>query len=236
MNTSTINYFKKTRTYLFLLLLSAVALSSCVKSDSTDTTIAYLRVINASPALATYNVYLSGSKINSAALPFAGSIAYTSRTAGTYGLKFTSGSSVESLYSKDITLSAGASYSYYLVNKPGQLDGLLISEDLTAGSTDKAYIRFINLAVDAPALDLVKTGTTTSYGTSRTYKTAGSFVAVDAGTYSLDAKETSSGLVKTTKTDATFAAGYHYDVICGGLVTPANDTERPLSLQVITVK
>jgi len=236
MKTSTTTYFKKFKSYSLVFLISTIILSSCGKTETTDMTISYLRVINASPSLATYNVYLNGSIINAAALPFLGSIAYTSRAAGTYGLKFTSGSSVESLYSKDITLGAGASYSYYLVNKPGQLDGFMISEDLTVGSTDKAYVRFINLVPDAPALDLVKTGTTTSYGTNKAYKTASGFVEIAAGTYSLDAKETASGLVRTTKTDATFAAGYHYDVICGGLITPANDTERPISLQVLTIK
>ncbi|MCZ4225294.1 DUF4397 domain-containing protein [Pedobacter rhodius] len=236
MNTSTISYFKKVKLHSFLLLITAIIFSSCAKTETADSTISYLRVINASPSLATYNVYLSGSLINSAALPFAGSISYTSRTAGTYNLKFTSGSSVESLYTKDITMNAEASYSYYLVNKPGQLDGLLVSEDLSTGSTDKAYVRFINLSPDAPALDLVKTGTTTSYGTNKAYKTAGGFVEIAAGTYSLDAKETTSGTVRTTKTDAVFAAGYHYDVICGGLVSPANDTERPITLQVLTIK
>ncbi|GGI22661.1 hypothetical protein GCM10008119_03760 [Pedobacter mendelii] len=210
--------------------------SSCAKTDETDTTISYLRVTNASPTLATYNVYLNGSTINSVALPFAGSLAYTSRTAGTYSLKFTTGSNVENLLTKDVVLNQNTSYSFYLVNKPGQLDGLLIGDDLSIASTDKAYIRFINLSPDAPALDLAKTSATTSYVTSKAFKTASGFVAIDAGTYSLDAKDTSTGLVKTTKTDAVFAAGYHYDVICGGLVTPANDTERPISLQVLTIK
>jgi len=236
MKTSTINYFKKFKSYSLVLLISTIILGSCGKTETTDTTISYLRVINASPSLATYNVYLNGSTINAAALPFLGSIAYTSRAAGTYGLKFTSGSSVESLYSKDVILSQGTRQSFYLVNKPAQLDGFYTSDDLSLPSADKAYIRFINLALDAPALDLVKTGATTAYVTNKAFKTASSFVAIDAGTYSLDAKETTSGVVRTTKTDATFAAGYHYDVICGGLVTPANDTERSLSLQVLTIK
>ncbi|KQR69745.1 DUF4397 domain-containing protein [Pedobacter sp. Leaf176] len=236
MNNFTFGYIKQIIFQAFVILATAITLSSCGKTENTDTTISYLRVINASPSLATYNVYLNGNAINSTALPFLGSIAYTSRAAGNYGLKFTSGSSVESLYSKDITLGAGSSYSYYLVNKPGQLDGLIISEDISAGSTDKAYIRFINLSPDAPALDLVKTGTTTSYGENKAFKTANGFVEIAAGTYSIDAKETASGIIRATKTDAAFAAGYHYDVICGGLITPEDDTERSASLQVMVIK
>lgn len=236
MKTSTFSYLKAISFRVLLICSAVAALTSCGKTENADITMSYLRIINESPSLATYNVYLSGNALNSAALPFAGSISYVSRPAGTYNLKFTSGSSIESLLSKDISMNAGASYSYYLINKPGQLDGFLINESLNGGSADKSYIRFINLAPDAPALDLIKTGTTTSYGANKAFKTAGSFVEVAPGTYSLDAKETTSGIVRTTKTDATFSAGTYYDVICGGLITPANDTERSLNLQVLAVK
>ena len=236
MKFSTSKNLKKTSLHALFIIIGISIFSSCAKTNSTDITIAYLRAVNASPSLATYNAYLGGSIINSAALPFGGSTAYNSRSAGTYSLKFTTASNTESLFTKDVSLNQNTSYSYYLINKPGQLDGLLISDDLSIPSTDKAYIRFINLSPDAPALDLIKTGTTTSYATNKAYKTNTSFVAVDAGTYSLDVNDTVTGAVKTTKTDAIFAAGYHYDIVCGGLVTPANDTERALSLQVSTIK
>ncbi|RNL55147.1 DUF4397 domain-containing protein [Pedobacter jejuensis] len=236
MQKSTNSFFRKSNFYSLAILLMVAIISSCGKTDAIDTTISYLRVVNSSPGLATYNVYLNGSAINSASLPFAGALAYTSKTAGTYSLKFTSGSNTESLLTKDVALNQNTRYSYYLINKPGQLDGLLIGDDLSMPATDKAYIRFINLSPDAPALDLFKTSTTTSYATNKAFKAASGFIAVDAGTYSLDAKDTTTGSVKTTITDAVFVAGYHYDVICGGLVNPANDTERPIGLHVLTIK
>jgi len=217
-------------------LIALIALTSCKKTDTVDPTISYLRVINASPSLATYNAYFNGNMVNSAALPFGGAISYLSSPAGTYSLKFTTASSAESLLTKNITLNASTYYSSYLINKPGALDIYTIGDDLSIPSTDKAYIRFINLSSDAPALDLAKTSATTSLVTNKAFKTASSFIAVDAGTYTLNAKETSSGAVKATSESASFTAGYHYDIICGGLVTPANDTERPLSLQVIMIK
>ncbi|RZL40701.1 MAG: DUF4397 domain-containing protein [Pedobacter sp.] len=231
------NFTSKKNSFIILALaVCSVFLASCGKTEVTDTTISYLRVVNGSPSLATFNVYLSGNIINSAALPFAGSTSYTSRSSGAYSLKFTSASSSEALFAKDITLNPSTNYSYYLVNKPGQLDGFMINDDVSITSTDKAYIRFINLSTDAPALDLTKTGATTSLITNKTYKTASAFIAVDAGTISLDIKDTSTGIIKTTKTDVVLSAGIHYDVICGGLLNPANDTEKALSLQVLTIK
>lgn len=219
---------------LFIFAVLTV-LTSC-KKEETDTTISYLRVVNASPSLATYNAYFNGTMVNSAALPFGGSASYSSYTPGSYSLKFTTASNVESLLTKTVTLGVNTYYSTYLINKPAALDIYTIADDLSITATDKAYVRFINLSPDAPALDLAKTSATTSLATNKAYKTASGFTTVDAGTYTLDAKETSTGTVKTTSASTTFVAGYHYDVICGGLVTPANDTERPLSLQVILIK
>lgn len=219
---------------LFIFAVLTV-LTSC-KKEETDTTISYLRVVNASPSLATYNAYFNGTMVNSAALPFGGSASYSSYTPGSYSLKFTTASNVESLLTKTVTLGVNTYYSTYLINKPSALDIYTLADDLSITATDKAYVRFINLSPDAPALDLAKTSATTSLATNKAYKTASGFTTVDAGTYTFDAKETSTGTVKTTSASTTFVAGYHYDVICGGLVTPANDTERPLSLQVILIK
>ncbi|WP_231491005.1 DUF4397 domain-containing protein [Pedobacter sp. Leaf170] len=231
------NFTSKKNSFIILALaVCSIFLSSCGKTDVTDTTVSYLRVVNGSPSLATFNVYLSGNIINSAALPFAGSTSYTSRSSGAYNLKFTSASSAEALFSKDITLKPSTNYSYYLVNKPGQLDGFIVSDDLSVSSNDKAYIRFINLSTDAVAFDLAKTGATTSLITNKTYKTASSFIAVDAGTISFDIKDTSTGIIRATQTDVVLSAGIHYDVISGGLINPANDTEKALTIQVLAIK
>lgn len=233
MKNFTPSYFKA---LTLLVLIASTVLTSCKKTETADPTISYIRVINTSPSLATYNAYFNGNIVNSAALPFGGSTSYSSYAAGSYSLKFTTASSTESLLTKTIALSASTYYSSYLINKPAALDVYTIGDDLSLPATDKAYIRFINLSPDAPALDLAKTSATTMLATNKAYKSASGFIAVDAGTYSLDAKETSSGTVTTTLTGTSFVAGYHYDIICAGLVTPANDTERPLSLQAILIK
>jgi len=224
------------KSIILLALISFSGLSSCKKTETADQNIALIRVVNASPSSATYNAYLNSIKINTVALPFGGSAAYASNVAGSYNLKFTTESNVESLFTKQITLDNKTYYSSYLINKPSGLDVYTITDDLSVPSADKAYVRFLNLSPDATAFDLIKTGATTALFTNKTFKNATGFVAVDAGTYSFDAKETSSDTVRTTTVSTTFAAGNHYDVLLGGLVTPANDTERPLSLQAILIK
>ncbi|GGH15521.1 MULTISPECIES: DUF4397 domain-containing protein [Pedobacter] len=233
MKNSTPRYFSPL--FLFVMLAFTV-LTSCKKAETADPNLSYIRVINTSPSLATYNAYFNGTMVNSAALPFGGSTSYTSYTSGAYSLKFTTASSTESVLTKTVTLSPSTYYSAYLINKPGALDIYTVGDDLSTPSTDKAYIRFINLSPDAPALDLAKTSATTALISNKAYKSASGFITIDAGTYSFDAKETSTGAVKATSVSTSFTAGYHYDIICGGLVTPANDTERPLSLQAVLIK
>jgi hypothetical protein len=227
---------KKLSYYSFLTLIISMGFISCKKTETVDPNLSNLRVTNISPTLGTYNVYLNETLLNTAALPFAGSTSYTTRTSGNYTLKFTTAASTEGILTKALNLTASTNQSFYLINKPAALEVLALTDDLTISSTDKAYIRFINLAPDASAMDLVKTGSTNSYATGKPYKSASGFIAVDPGTFTLNLKETSSGTVKAVSENSSFAAGYHYDVIAGGLVSPANDTERPLSLRVIQIK
>jgi len=218
---------------IFLLILT---LFSACKKEEVDNSLTYLRIINTVPTLATYLPYLNSAASSSAALPYGGSTGFKTLSAGTSTIKFTSENNAESLLTKNFTLSPNTFSSYYLINKPGSLDGLLITDDLSLPSVDKAYIRFINLSPDATALDLVKTGENTALISNKAYKAASGFIAVSPGTFTFNAKESASGIVKVGSESVTLAAGYHYDVICGGLVTPANDSERPLNLLVINIK
>lgn len=234
MKNFTKNTFKLSFTIILLLL---TILSACKKEATTSTTIAYFRVLNTSPTLNTYNVYLNGSQVNPAALPFAGGISYNARATGTYNFKFTTASNTTTLLSKDVSLNVGTYHSVYLINKPDALDIFTTTDDLTVPTATKAFIRFINLSPDAPTMDLVRTGTTsTTLFSGKAFKTATDFSAIDGGTYSFDAKETTGGSIKTSLSSFNFMAGYHYDVIYGGLVTQANDTERPVSLQAFLIK
>lgn len=234
MKNSTHYISKRLSYYLLSSLLIFTFFSSC-KKDEVDTNISSLRVVNASPSLGTYNVYLAGSRINAAALPFAGSISYGSHASGSYEIKFTTASSSTVLLSKTIALNPGALYSYYLIDRPASLDGLLIGDDVSVGSADKAYIRFINLSPDASSLDLAKTGSTTLIS-GKTYKTASNFTSIDPATVSLDIKDNVTAAVKATLADVVFTAGFRYDIIAGGLANPANDTERKLSIQVVKIQ
>ncbi|TDO23994.1 DUF4397 domain-containing protein [Pedobacter duraquae] len=226
MKISTNFSHNKTSRLLMLIGMTAGALlfNSCKKEDATVTVANGIALINASPTPATYNVYLNtDTRLNSAALPFGGTVSYRTIASGSNTLKFTSASSIESLLTKTVTVSDNSAYSYFLIGSTtSTLDGLLVNDDLSATSSDKAFVRFINLSPDAGSLDLAVTGATTNLISDKTYKTASSFVQVDPKTYSFDIKDKATGAVKTTLTGVVFAAGYHYTVFAKGMNTPTS--------------
>lgn len=236
MKNLSLSYLKNLKFSSTILLFILVAFSACKKEEEIDTTLSNIRVINAAPTLATYYPFINSGLISSAALPYGGSTAYNANISGANTIKFTAENNTESLLTKTVNLNANNYYSFYLINKPGALDGLVIADDLSLPAADKAYIRYINLSPDAPALDLTKTGESTALIANKTYKTASAFIAIAPGTYTLDAKETATGTIKATSSTVTLTAGYHYDIICGGLVSPANDTERAINLVAVMLK
>ena len=222
-----------TKIYFGLMLMGLLGLNAC-KKDVVDTN-AYsaIAVVNASPTVSTYDIYLSGTRINSAAIPFGGSVSYSQRIAGNYDLKFTVAGRAESVFTKTIGLPQDLYHTFFLVGRTAALDGFLVTDDQAATSTTHAYVRFVNVSPDAPALDLFISGGA-SVITNKTYKAASAFTPIVAGTYTFDVKENSTGTVKTSTESVTLGANLYYTVMARGLITPATGgLELPLSAQVL---
>lgn len=215
-----------------LVLFGIIALSSCKKDDVVISQPPFISVINASPTLAIFDMYLNGAKINSGALSFGGVINYLQLTAaGEYTAKFTTDGGSESLLTKTVMLAQDSVYSFFLIGKSPDIDAVLIPDHVDGLQPEKAHIRFINLCPDASALSLAPAAET-DITTNISYKQASSFIAVDAKDYVLDIKDSNTGVVKTTLTSLTLAAGRYYTIISRGMLTPA-DGDQSFSGQVI---
>lgn len=214
-------------TALFLINL---LLLSCSKNTEA-TAYAYLSVANVSPTLGTYNIYVDGTKSNtSGAVAFGGVSAYGTLTAGSHTLSFTTESSSDVLTSKSVNLEENGVYSAFLIDKENNMDVLLVKDELTVASTEKAFVRFINLSPDAPGLDLSVAGGETII-TNKVYKTASAFQAIDPKTYSFELK--ANGVVEAILADQTLTAGKYYTIISRGLMT-VGDIDQPFGAQLIT--
>lgn len=231
MKTSTKSRPKKlTRLIFSAIFLSGILLTSC--SKNTDTTAyAYLSVANMSPTLGTYNIYVDGTKANtSGAVAFGGVSAYSTLTAGSHALGFTTESSIDVLAGKTVNLEENGVYSAFLIDKGSNMDVLLVKDVMTVASADKAFIRFINLSPDAPALDLAVSGAETLVA-NKAYKSASDFQAIDPKTYTFELK--AGSLVQTTLADQTLTAGKYYTVISRGMMT-VGEIDQPFGVQLVT--
>lgn len=216
-------------TYLCLAAFSVLSLSACKGKEQPVVNTSNLRIINVSPTGATFNVYLNDKKANAAALPFSGATGYLQAEPGTYAVKLTTATDVQSLLTKTVAISKDIAYSYYVIDRAPNLDGLLITDDMSMATLDKTYVKFINLSVDAPALDLkIKDGA--SITTGKAYKASSTFTGFEAKTYTLEIKDTNTGVVKATLSDVALAAGRFYTIVAKGLLTPGNN-EQAFSVQ-----
>jgi hypothetical protein len=212
--------------------VAAFSLGACSKDETTVAKVSGLTVINTSPTMATYNVYVNTRQANTAAIPFAGTIPYFQITPGINTLNFTSASSKDNLLTKELTLENEKAYSFFLIGEAKQLDGVLVADDLSPVATDKAFVRFINLSPDAKTLEVAET-TKAAIVPDQAYKASSAFVAVEAKTYSFDIKDKASGAVLKTRTGVSLVAGKMYTIAACGMVE-ATGNNQALQIQVFT--
>ncbi len=219
---------------LLLLFVLALGWSSCKKAEETIyLDAAYMRVINMSPTLATYNIYANDVKMNTAAIPFGGAVSYSNFEAAVANkIMFTTASNTQSVLTKNITLDKDKIYSLYLIDKGASLTTLLVNDVMAEiPSQEKCYVKFLHLGMDAPALTLSIKGGAELSG-SRTYQTVSEFKEIDPEKYTLEIKDAATGAVKTTLENLDLKAGRYYTIVARGLLNPG-DTDRAFSAQTI---
>ncbi|WP_316811608.1 DUF4397 domain-containing protein [Pedobacter heparinus] len=215
-----------------ILAGGTVLFNSCSKDPAPAQEFSFLNITNASPTLASYNVYAGANKVNPAALGFGGNVTYGQYVPGTINVKFTTTSNTESVFNKDVKLEANTAHSLFLIGKSGALDYLVTKDELGSIASDKAFIRFINLSPDALALDLaVKDGATLI--ADKAYKASSTFTETEAKTYIFVIKDKATGAVKKELASTEFKAGRSYTIIASGLLVPS-DIEQTFTGQIIT--
>ena len=198
-----------------LLILTA---ASCKKEINNDPlpAIAAISIYNAVPDAPPLSMYLNTSKIQNDSLLYKGNIGYASANIGARQLiAFKSGTKV---FDKAITLEDGKFYSAFLTGNYSTADVTLLQDSLYNPAAGKANIRFVNMTIGAPALDLgVNTGGTVVAG--RTYKANSGYISVDAKQYNFVVRDNGSTVNKVVLPAVNIVAGHNYTIWTRGIYT-----------------
>lgn len=218
---------------LTLLSIGTLLMQSCSKDEVPQQEVAFLNITNTSPTTGTFNVYVDQTRINTqGAVDFGGTSGYMRLTTGNHSIKFTTASSIESLITKNVTLEANTINSLFLIDKGANLDFLTTKDELGSVTSTKAFVRFINLSPNSPALDLaVKDGAVLI--SDKAYKASSAFTEVEAKAYVFQIKDKATGTTfKVDLESIDLKAGKSYTVIATGL-QPATETERAFGGKII---
>lgn len=232
MNIFYASSFKSLR-FLALLSFLTITLTSCLKGKSEeDPETSFVRIINASPTLATYNVYMDDVKTNmSGALPFGGTVNYKLYNKGPHTLKLTTASNPNAILSKNFSIAAATNYSCYLIDKDARLDWFIIEDKGDVFSATQAMIKFVNVSPDANALSLrIKDGA--ELADRKPYKSDTPYQKLDVKTISLELVDANTGNVLAVLNDLKLVEATFYTVFAKGYIQPGPN-DHGISLQSI---
>jgi hypothetical protein len=179
-------------------------------------------VLNAVPDAPPISVYLNNNKIQNDSLLYKGQIPYVTAVAGARQLiAFKGGTKV---LDKPVTLTEGKFYSAFLTGNYTTADVTLLQDSLTAPAAGKTHIRFVNMSIGAPSLDLALS-TGTNVITGRTYKANSAYVPVDGGKqYNFVIRENGSTVNKVVVPAVNLSAGHSYTIWTRGVYSATDAT------------
>ncbi len=209
-------HFKSLKNWALLSVVALLAVGCAKDSDPGPyQPISSLAVYHVSPDAPKLQFKLNNSVLNT------DSAAY-----GTYGyyLNAYAGSREISAYQREVKkasvtyeLKDGSIYSAWLTGRWAAPEFVLIEDKLANPPAGKAYIRFVNMSVDAPALDLV-TSTGTGVVSNKAYKTASDFVEIAGGqNYNFVIRESGNTTDKVLLPSVTIQNGHIYTVAAKGI-------------------
>ncbi|WP_214072735.1 DUF4397 domain-containing protein [Mucilaginibacter sp. dw_454] len=197
-----------------ILLMAA----GCSKNDNGPVpAVSAVSIIGASADAPGLIVYLDQNRVNGDSLHFSDHTGYVNAYSGSRQVTAYAGQ-IKKL-SGTIALDQGKFYSLFLAGKFQSAEFVLLQDSLVNPGTGKANIRFVNMSVDAPSLDLgLADGSTLVSG--RTYKQNSAYITVNGGqSYHFVIREHGATAVKVDMPAGTLNSGHSYTIWAKGLYT-----------------
>ena len=139
---------------LFAAALITLTAVSCKKTTpyTPPPAISAISFYDAIPDAPALSIYLNTSKLSNDSLKYKFAFAYSTAYSGSREIIAYKGN--DKKISQTVTLKEGLFYSAFLTGNYATPEVVLLEDSLTNPPTTKANIRFVNMSVGAPALDL----------------------------------------------------------------------------------
>jgi hypothetical protein len=220
----TMRHFKRLQHILFTGLVLITA-AGCTKThDQPAPIISALSFIDASPDAPGIVFYVDQNRVNYDSVHYSDQSNYLNTYSG--NRQVSAYQDTTKKVTSSITLKQGKFYSLFLVGKWQNAEFVLLDDSLATPDVGKANVRFLNMSVGAPLLDLgLDNGSTLV--SSRAYKQNGGFIEMDGNkAYKFVIREHGTTQVKVSLPATTLKSGHIYTIWAKGLYT-ATDTTGP---------
>ena len=198
--------------------LVIVAAAGCKKDSDYQTLppISAVSFYHASPDAPKLSFYLNSNKIfEGDSSAYKSSIYYVNAYSGNRELSAYKGS--ERKFIKSFTLAEGHIYSAFLTGKYSTAEFVLLEDSLSTPAAGKAHIRFVNMSVESPALDLGVSGGA-SFITNKAYKANSGFTVIEGNKqYNFVVRNNGSTVDKVVLPSVNIEAGHIYTVWARGI-------------------
>lgn len=184
---------------------------------------------NASPDAPPVSIYLNPNKIQSDSLLYKGNIDYVNAYSGTREISAYRNN--EKKVFKSINFAEGKFYSVFLINNWSNAEFVSLDDSLTRPAVGKANIRFVNMSIGSPTMNMasptldlgLNTGATLIAG--RAYKANSAFSAIDGDKqYTFVVREHGTTVDKVTIPSVNILAGHSYTIWARGIYTATDGT------------
>ncbi|AKQ44519.1 cell wall anchor protein [Rufibacter radiotolerans] len=225
---------------LMAVALPTLLLTSACEDDDDDVMTmdqkANVMVVHASPNAPSVDLYVDGTKANTAALAYPRNTGYLQVQAGTRNVKVTpaGASATNAVIDANLTLAANMNYSVFAAGPVTGISALVVEDNLAAPAAGKAHVRFFHLSPDAPRVDVVVQGGGDLFSDIE-FKEATAFTPVNAGSYTLLVQPVNTNTNAVTAT-VNLEAGKIYTIFAKGFLNPPSGNTNTLGAEVIVNK
>jgi hypothetical protein len=205
------------------------ALTSCSKDhEAPAPRISGVAFVQASPDAPSVSFYIDQNQVNPQPFLYGSSSGgYLNAYSGNrnvYAYQYGSQQGTDKKITGSVTLESQKLYSIFLTGKWANAEFVLLEDSLAKPDAGKATLRFVNMSVGAPSLDLgLNDGTTVVSG--RIYKQNSGFIPITGDKkYTFVIREHGATVAKITLPETTIAAGRVYTIWAKGIYTGTGAT------------